>query len=84
MLILRLRCAHISGLLNFETSREFYISNHFNFALLSGRLEVGTLQTMGRNRGRSEEVYIHLLTYMTFLPVYRKCLSIRPFTNRQL
>ena len=85
MLISRLECAHILGFLNFATLQEFYISNHFNFALLSGRiLEVGTLQTMGKNRGRSEHVHIHLLTYITFLPIYRKYLSIRPFTNRQL
>ena len=87
MLISRLECAlrMILGFLNFATLREFYISNHFNFALLSGRtVEVGTLQTMGKNRGRSEHVHIHLLTYITFLPIYRKYLLIRPFTNRQL
>ena len=75
MLISRLECAlrMILGFLNFATLREFYISNHFNFALLSGRtLEVGTLQTMGKNRGRSEHVQIHLLTYMTFFTYFQE------------
>ena len=37
----------------------------------SGRiLEVGALQKMGKNRGRSEHVQIHLLTYMTFFFTY--------------
>ena len=71
MLISRLECAHILGFLNFATLQEFYISNHFNFALLSGRiLEVGTLQAMGKNTGRSEHFQIHLLTYMTFFYLF--------------
>ena len=39
----------------------------------SGRiLEVGTLQKMGKNRGRSEHVQIHLLTYMTFFTYFQE------------
>ena len=39
----------------------------------SGRiLEVGTLQKMGKNRGRSEHFQIHLLTYMTFFTYFQE------------
>ena len=71
MLISRLECAHILGFLNFATLQEFYISNHFNFALLSGRiLEVGTLQTMGKNRGRIKWGRSHQFTNLHDLFTY--------------
>ena len=73
MLISRLECAlrMILGFLNFATLREFYISNHFNFALLSGRiLEVGTLQTMGKNRGRIKWGRSHQFTNLHDLFTY--------------
>ena len=75
-------CAYFAILKFRDFARILYFESLQFRVVDSGRiLEVGTLQKMGKNRGRGEHV---ILTDMTFLPIYRKCLSIRPFTNRQL
>ena len=48
----------------------FAILKFRDFARIGRILEVGALQKMGKNRGRSEHVQIHLLTYMTFFFTY--------------
>ena len=60
-------CAYFAILKFRDFARILYFES-LQFRIVdSGRiLEVGALQKMGKNRGRSEHVQIHLLTYMTF------------------
>ena len=62
-----LMCAYFAILKFRDFARILYFESLQFRVVDSGRiLEVGTLQKMGKNRGRSEHVQIHLLTYMTF------------------
>jgi len=62
-----LMCAYFAILKFRDFARILYFES-LQFRIVdSGRiLEVETLQKMGKNKGRSEHVQIHLLTYMTF------------------
>ena len=62
-----LMCAYFAILKFRDFARILYFESLQFRVVDSGRiLEVGNLRKMGKNRGRSEHVQIHLLTYMTF------------------
>ena len=66
-----LMCAYFAILKFRDFARILYFESLQFRVVDSGRiLEVGTLQAMGKNTGRSEHFQIHLLTYMTFFYLF--------------